>query len=107
MKIALDYDKTYNVDKPFWNAVAALAHRHGHEVRIVTARSPVHDKIDGRVNSLRVIYCDGVAKRFHCHWFADWNPDVWIDDRVEGILTNSSATKESLEQWRSSPEHAA
>lgn len=105
MKIALDYDRTYNVDKPFWDAFVELSEIYGHEVRIVTARSPVHDKVDGRVNGLRIIYCDGVAKRFHCHWFADWNPDVWIDDKPEGIDKNSTATKEILEKWRASEEY--
>lgn len=105
LKIALDYDKTYNADPSFWNGVIALAENHGHEVRIVTARSPNFDRIDDRVDGFPVIYCDGVAKKFHCHWFAGWDPDIWIDDKPENINNNSTATKEILEKWRASDEY--
>lgn len=110
MKIALDYDNTYNVDKPFWNDFVNLCFKYGHEVRIVTARSPKKDFLDDdRVNNLPVIYCDGIAKRFYCNWFAEdeeaWNPDVWIDDKPEGIDKNSSATREVLETWRKSDDY--
>lgn len=101
MKIALDYDLTYTLDPDFWNDFIDMAGGHGHDIRIVTARSPNHDKID--VN-LPVIYCDGVAKRFHCHWFADdgkgWDPDIWIDDKPQSVDNNSTATKEALAEWR-------
>lgn len=118
MKIALDYDKTYNLDKGFWDGVIALADNYGHEVRIVTARSLIDDQIDGdrlpfKDASFPVIYCEGIAKRFFCHWFADktsetdrgWDPDVWIDDKPEGIDKNSSATKEILKEWRASDDY--
>lgn len=109
MKIALDYDKTYNTDPHFWDAFVELSEVYGHEVRIVTARSPNHDRIDNRVNGLKVIYCDGVAKRFVCHFFAEnyqgWDPDVWIDDKPESVDKNSNATKEILEKWRASEEY--
>ena len=117
MKIALDYDKCFNLDQSFWTEVAELARFYDHEVRIVTARSPVDDALDSsRVSNLPVIYCDGIAKRFFCHWFADrtggvnnrsWDPDVWIDDKPEGVGANSNATKEVLEKWRASEEYLA
>lgn len=109
MKIALDYDKTYTLDKWFWNAVIDLAADDGHEVRIVTYRDPVKDNIDKEVPDCPVIYTDGVAKKFYCQWFADdkkgWMPDVWIDDRPETVWENSKATPEILENWRASPEY--
>jgi hypothetical protein len=79
----------------------------------VTARSPKNDPLEyDRLpfkEEFPVIYCDGVAKRFHCHWFADdgkgWDPDVWIDDKPEGIDKNSTATKEILAVWRESEEY--
>lgn len=114
MKIALDYDKTYTLDKDFWDEVIYRAEKRGHEIRIVTTRSPKNDYIsDDRLpcQAFPVIYCDGVAKRFHCHWFADdgngWDPDVWIDDKPQGVDNNSTATKEILEAWRASEEHDA
>lgn len=115
MKIALDYDKTYNLDKDFWNDVVSIARTYGHEVRIVTARSPVDDPLTpDRRDGIPIIYCDGIAKRFFCHWFAEkdggvnnrsWDPDVWIDDKPEGVGQNSNATKEILENWRASEEY--
>lgn len=114
MKIALDYDKTYTLDKDCWNSVIEEWLSSGHDVRIVTTRSPIYDRIsENRLppSKIPVIYCDGVAKRFHCHWFADdgngWDPDVWIDDKPQGVDNNSTATKEILEAWRASDEHDA
>jgi len=117
MKIALDYDKTFNLDPQFWSTFERLAYHYGHEVKIVTARSPVDDPLSkDRVHDIPVIYCDGIAKRFFCHWFADrtggvnnrsWDPDVWIDDKPEGVGANSNATKEVLEKWRASEEYLA
>ena len=111
MKIALDYDRTYTLDKDFWNKVHMMAFKHGHEVRIVTARSPNLDPLSKIQNphDIPVVYCDGVAKRFVCRFFADdykgWEPDVWIDDKPENIGNNSTATKEILEKWRESDEY--
>lgn len=110
MKIALDYDNTYTLDKSFWDGVVALADDCGHEVRIVTARSPNFDAIPPERlpfgEEFPVEYCDGVAKKFHCTWFADnfngWVPDVWIDDKPEGVNQNSTASREFLVEWRAS-----
>lgn len=105
MRIALDYDRCYNLDKPFWNKVVGLAQDHGHSVTIVTARSRTKDNIDDRVlPGLPIIYCDGVAKKWACHHYHDLDFDVWIDDKPEGILANSTATKEVLAEWRAGPE---
>ena len=114
MKIALDYDRTYNVDREFWDVMIEEAFSRGHEVRIVTARSPKNDclseqQVTNSVDRARTIYCDGIAKRFFCHWFADdglgWDPDVWIDDKPQGVDANSNATREILDNWRVSPEY--
>jgi hypothetical protein len=112
LKIALDYDKTFNLDPDFWSEFEILAHKYKHEVRIVTARSPKLDRLSkDRVRDIPVIYCDGVAKRFVCTHFADdykgWIPDVWIDDKPESVDKNSTATREILEEWRKSEEYTA
>lgn len=103
MKIALDYDETYTKDPGFWNQFIQTAHAYDHEVRIVTARSPTADEITS-ITNIPIIYCDGVAKRFFCHWFADsglgWDPDVWIDDKPQSVDNNSRATREHLAEWR-------
>lgn len=105
MKIALDYDLTFTLDPVMWEEFIILAERSGHEVRIVTARSPVHDNINNQIDGLvDIIYCDGVAKRFHCEWFAEngdgWMPDIWIDDKPQSVDNNSTATREVLAKWR-------
>lgn len=102
MKIALDYDDTYTKDPILWNVFIRDAERRGHEVRIVTARSPIEDRIDDV--GIPVIYCDGIAKRFYCVWFANdrkgWIPDIWIDDKPQSVDHNSTASKEVLAEWR-------
>ena len=105
IKIALDYDQTFTLDPDFWSVFKELAYNYGHEVRIVTARAPEEDKIPvSEIGGTPVIYCDGIAKRFYCTWFADdrrgWVPDVWIDDRPQSVDNNSTATREALEEWR-------
>lgn len=111
MKIALDYDKTFTADPGLWRTFVHFAKQFGHEVRIVTYRDPIKDNIDEKVHPIKVIYTDGIAKRFYCLWFADdkkgWMPDVWIDDRPETAWENSKATPEILENWRNSPEYNA
>jgi len=109
VKIALDYDMTYSLAPEFWDEVIATATMHGHDVRIVTTRSPRDDNIDHIIDHVPIIYCDGVAKKYFCTWFANdfkgWIPDVWIDDKPESILENSSGTRESLAEWRATREH--
>lgn len=112
MKIALDYDKTYTLNKPFWNKFAIDARENGFDIRIITIRNPLKDNIDDRVaDGLPIIYTDGVAKKWYCYHNAynteGWNPDVWIDDRPETIINNSGATREQLAEWRASPDHDA
>ena len=105
MRIALDYDLTYTLDPDMWDNFIAIALNSNHDIRIVTARSPIHDVLPQEF-IIPVIYCDGVAKKFHCTWFADdgegWLPDVWIDDKPENITNNSTATRDSLAEWRAS-----
>ena len=102
MKIALDYDKTYDQDPDFWDTFILLADEYGHEVKIVTARNAELDNIEDKVlEDTEIVYCDGVAKRWFCqHRPPYWIPDIWIDDRVEGILENGPLTEEQIAEWR-------
>jgi hypothetical protein len=99
MIIALDYDKTYTLAPSFWDDFILMADDYGHMVYIVTARSPTKDTIEDGL-PCEVIYCDGVAKRWALHHFHDIDPDIWIDDKPDNILFNSTATKEQLTEWR-------
>lgn len=114
MKIALDYDKTYTKDKKLWDEFIRLAKLKDHKVYIVTARCPVKDRIandklppgDRWGNEyVQVIYCNGVAKKWCLRNHHEIEIDIWIDDKPEGILNNSTATPEILEKWRESEEY--
>ncbi len=100
MRVALDYDNTYTLDPPVWNGIIREFQQWGHEVRIVTFRHQLHDNIDYMVNGLKVIYTDGVAKKFFCHHMAVWDPDVWIDDKPENIINNGVLTQQEIHSWR-------
>lgn len=101
MKIAIDYDFTFTLDPEFWMWFIIDAIDSGHDPKIVTSRSPTLDNIDDIFENIcDVIYCDGVAKRFVCHHFENWDPDIWIDDKPSAVDNNSTATKEQLAEWR-------
>lgn len=104
MKIALDYDLTYSADPVLWREFISLAKAAGHDIRIVTARDVRLDRTGGIVFAeqfVEVIYCGGVAKKWFCERFVeDFSPDVWIDDKPESILVNSSAPPPGLVAWR-------
>ena len=105
MKIALDYDKTYTVCPDMWDEFFSLVTSCGHELKIVTARHATKDNIDAKVYGIPVIYCDGVAKQWFCHHVAEWEPDIWIDDKPKGIYENGPLTRQQLAEWRASPEY--
>lgn len=114
MKIAIDYDKTWTADPHTFASIADNFSSVGHEVYIVTARSATKDYIgiDGEEAAnyvpdaidagwiKDVIYCDGVAKKWALHHYHDLDIDIWIDDKPQSILENSTATKEILKEWR-------
>lgn len=108
MKIALDYDLTYSLDPKFWNQVIAAARRNGHDIRVVTVRDDNLDRTAPLLEleqRLPVIYTCGVAKKWYCSHFGDgFTPDVWIDDKPESVLNNSTATPEFLVEWRATRE---
>lgn len=106
MKIALDYDLTFTLDAASWLRFAADFVAAGHEIRIVTIRDDRFDrtaelvKLEGAIG---VIYTRGVAKRWFCDHFGEgFRPDVWIDDKPETILSNSTTAPDGLLDWRAS-----
>jgi len=103
MKIALDYDKTYTADPGFWQKFIQMCKDSGNTVFIVTARSASRDKNDElRMLEclLPVYYCDGVAKRWWCMHFGPGEVDIWIDDKPDNILNNSTFPFSELQLWR-------
>lgn len=79
MRIALDYDGTFDRDPELWRQFTVLARSRGHEVFILTRRwqhnRPVNEE------GMEVIYCEdrqNIPKMLaHGHDM----PDVCIDDR--------------------------
>lgn len=103
MNIALDYDNTFSRQRDMWWTFVLNARDWGNDIRIVTSRNPDLDKIEDSLIEylgLKVIYTNGVAKKFFCENFADLPVDVWIDDKPESILENSSLTPQQLDEWR-------
>jgi hypothetical protein len=76
LKIALDYDGTYTADPVLWTEFIRMARASGHEVVIVTSRSP-QERI---WTDVPVVYCSRTAKRRH------FTADVWIDDMPKWIV---------------------
>lgn len=104
MKVALDYDKTFTLDQPFWLGFVLACQDNGHDVRIVTVRDERHDRTAPLIElekTIQVIYTRGVAKQWFCTHFTDgWMPDVWIDDNPTTIFNNSEFAPDGLAKWR-------
>lgn len=83
MKIALDYDGTYTRDHELWDTFAHNAIANGHDVKIVSMRSPDQPIPDV---GLPVIYTSCIGKLRYLA-VGGWIPDVWIDDKPQWILT--------------------
>lgn len=104
MNIALDYDGTYSADPVLWDLFIVCAQSQEHEVRIVTARDERFDRTAALAElekRIPVIYCRGVAKQWYLTHFGDgFVPQIWIDDKPESILANSTFAPDKLAEWR-------
>jgi hypothetical protein len=109
MRLALDYDQTYTLDPSAWNEVISTMQLNGHDIRVVTVRSPEHDRTEPLIALEKIVpvfYTNGVAKRWWLsHFGGGFMPDVWIDDKPESILENSTATPDFLVDWRANRDH--
>jgi len=83
MRIALDFDKTYTLDPPMWNAWIDMARKRDHEVICVTMRYP-SESIE---MPCEVVYTSRQAKGPFM-LALDRKPDVWIDDSPHWIFTD-------------------
>lgn len=103
MNIALDYDDTYTLNPTFWNDFIQRCRAWEFDVRIVTIRHPLLDEIKKHLNC-PIIYTSGMAKKWWLINNSDWSPDIWIEDRPELILENSTKDRVWLEEWRATRE---
>lgn len=110
MNIAIDFDKTYDVDPDLWLAFMATSKVLGHNPFIVTIRNKELDRnplIDDIIEKgYKVYYTDGLPKRETILAAFGQKVDVWIDDRPETILFGSHITVPALDKWRKENEIA-
>ena len=88
--ISLDYDGTFTADPELWLDFVKKAQARGHEVIVVTMRSPLEAKsIDPRLSELvQVMPTDRKAKRTFARTHGKV-VDIWIDDVPEWIFEGS------------------
>lgn len=90
MKIALDYDGTTTEDLEAWSWFVVMMKNRGHDIRIVTFRSPnelTSDMLNFQYMTenqvtrwkIPIIFTSRVLKKEFCKAYG-WEPDVWIDD---------------------------
>lgn len=104
MKIAFDYDGTISEDLEGWHQVMTLMQDRGHDVFVVTFRDANHDWNNDleflHEDGFDIYFTAGVAKRWWCGHFGPGEVDVWIDDKPEAIINNSSFHPTELVAWR-------
>jgi 5'(3')-deoxyribonucleotidase len=109
VKVAVDFDRTITTDVDGWVGVMSTLRDRGFDVFVVTARSSQLDRC-GELDWIEyqcdfpVFYTNGVAKKFWCLHNGPGEVDIWIDDKPENILENSTATPEFLVEWRATRE---
>lgn len=107
MLICLDYDHTYTADPRMWDLMIPAFQAYGHTVILATHRDDRYDKTSLLLKLetiIPVFYTRGVAKKWYLEQFAPpafRNPSIWVDDKPEAILHNSTATRDVLDNWRS------
>lgn len=85
MRIALDYDDTFTLDRPLWTRfVEDVLKNQGNSVTFVTFRGPDWSNYDIEEDAKRlgidIVYTNGQ------HKMNVFKADVWIDDRPELIV---------------------
>lgn len=103
LKIALDYDETFNADKPMWSNIVKFMKANGCDVRFVTFRHEHPSNFsnedilqDSDKLNIPIIFCEGIQKREVCNTRM-FNPDIWIDDCPELIPTGDELSNRLLQ----------
>lgn len=86
MKIALDFDNTYDRDQPLWDRFIADCKQHGHTVIIVSCRRDTEENREiVKVPGCTSILTSLAPKRLYCEQTRGCKFDIWIDDLPETI----------------------
>ena len=96
MNISLDYDDTYTRDPQFWNTVIANAQLRGHNVYLVTARTPeqceeVYNSV-GKILGRENCFFTSMQGKKKFMWAMKIRIDVWVDDMPDMIVTGIDDT---------------
>lgn len=109
LNIAVDFDGTFTADTVLWLTFMNEAKKAGHFVFIVTARNQEEDWCDLLSfidkNGYEIFCTNGVAKKWYMQNIAGQRVDIWIDDKPEAIVANSTFTPEELDHWRATREY--
>lgn len=106
MRIALDYDKTFTLNKGFWTKFITDVQEIGGSVSIVTVRHPTldhnedFDQLKGWLE-VETFFTDGAPKKAFCEDLGV-SFDIWIDDNPDAIINGSKWGHDSKElaDWR-------
>lgn len=96
MNLSLDFDDTYTRDPAFWDAFIVSARARGHNVYLVTARTPeqgkeVFDTVGKIVGREKCFFTSMQGKRKFM-WANKIRIDVWIDDMPDMIVSGIDDT---------------
>ena len=94
VRIALDYDGTYTLDRQLWDGFIFAAQESCHEVLIVTMRDEGEDvgsNASGARPPCEVIYTRRQAKLPFMER-AGLHVDVWIDDNPRWLMFDGGAS---------------
>lgn len=94
LKIAVDFDGTFNANPAMFCSLIGMMRKYGADVRLVTFRFNSGGNNDiafwATELKLKVIFTEGHQKESFCAALG-WKPDIWIDDdprfipAVEGL----------------------
>lgn len=96
MNVSLDFDDTYTRDPEFWNAFIVSIRKRGHNVYLVTARTPeqgqiIHDTVGKIIGAENCFFTSMQGKKKYM-WAQKIRIDVWIDDMPEMIVSGIDDT---------------
>jgi hypothetical protein len=96
MNISIDFDDTYTRDPDMWNAVVSRMKLSGHNVYLVTLRTPEQGlevlSTIGRVIGAENCYFTSMQSKKNYMWKKGIRIDVWIDDMPDAILYGIDTT---------------
>ena len=87
MNIALDFDETYTLDRPFWDRFIGIAKDHGHRVYMITCRRNIsenHDLLRGI--PVHQTYFTNHGSKLDFVKQLGLKIDVWIDDDPKCVI---------------------